>query len=123
VALSLEEMTMDSNDRGGSGVGFGIGLVAGALFGAAVGLLLAPKSGAELRGDLNARAREAGDRLKEQVRQAEDAAAAWAERGREVAERGRVAVDRGREAVARGVEEARRFSKSAAEEGQHATKV
>ena len=77
---------MDSNDRGGSGVGFGIGLVAGALFGAAVGLLLAPKSGAELRGDLNARAREAGDRLKEQVRQAEDAAAAWAERGREVYE-------------------------------------
>ena len=37
---------------GESGAGFVTGLCAGALFGAGVALLLAPKAGAELRGDI-----------------------------------------------------------------------
>jgi gas vesicle protein len=106
---------MSDNNQGGSGAGFAIGVMAGTLFGIALGVLLAPKSGAELRGELGARAREANDKLKDQIRLAEEKAAELMERGREVAERGRVAVDRGREAVVRGVDEARRFAKTPAE--------
>jgi gas vesicle protein len=88
----------------GSGVGFAIGVISGTLFGVALGLLLAPKAGSELRGELGTRAREAKGRLRDQLRYAE-------ERGREAAERGRAAVERGREVLSRGVDEARRFGK------------
>jgi gas vesicle protein len=112
-----------ADDRGGNGAGFMVGLMAGALVGVGLGMLLAPKSGAALREDLGTRAREAGDKLKEQYRHAGESATAWAERGREVAERGRVAVDRGREAVARGVDEARRFAKAGADGVEQAPKL
>ena len=102
---------------GGSGFGFGLGLMAGTLFGIGLGMLLAPKSGSELRNDIGTRARRAGDQLANQYRHANDAASAWAERGREVAERGRVAFERGREAVSRGVEEAHRHSSTAPGQG------
>jgi len=109
-----------SENSGGSGVGFGIGLIAGTLFGVGLGLLLAQKPGSELREDLGVRARQAGDKLKEQYRQAEHAASGWADRGREMAERGREVVERGREAVSRGVDEARRTARASADKAESA---
>ena len=78
---------------GGNGLGFSLGLMAGMLFGVGLGMLLAPKSGSELRSDLGARARRASDSLANQYRTANDAAHAWAERGREVAHRADVLAE------------------------------
>ena len=42
----------DQYDNGGSGNGFVMGLIAGTVLGAGLGMLLAPKAGSELRGAL-----------------------------------------------------------------------
>ncbi|MGH2500852.1 MAG: YtxH domain-containing protein [Candidatus Limnocylindria bacterium] len=88
------------NDHGG---GFMMGLLTGTVLGAGLGMLLAPKAGSELRGQLGEQARNLGTRASEQYRRASEQAGGWAERGREV-------VHQAKDAVSRGVEEARGYA-------------
>ena len=87
------------------GGGFMMGLLTGTVLGAGLGMLLAPKAGAELRGAIGEQARNLGSKASEQYRRASDSAGTWAEKGREF-------VDRARDAVARGAEDARGYAGS-----------
>ena len=101
-----------NNEAGGGG--FMLGLLTGTVIGAGIGLLLAPKAGADLRGEIGEQARTFGTKASDQYRRASDTATGWAERGREMVNDAREAVTRGaedaREAVTRGVEEARGYA-------------
>ena len=88
------------NDHGG---GFMMGLLTGTVLGAGLGMLLAPRAGAELRGQLGEQARNLANTASEQYRRASETAGGWAERGRDV-------VNQAREAVGRGAEEARGYA-------------
>ena len=92
----------DRYDTEGSGAGFMMGLVAGTVLGAGLGMLLAPRAGADLRGQIGQQAREFGNRASEQYHRATQTASDWAERGREM-------VGQAREAVSHGAEEARGY--------------
>ena len=100
-----EEQMADSYDRSESagGAGFMMGLLAGTVLGAGLGMLLAPSAGSELRGQLGERARNLGNIAADQYKKAGEAANDWAGRGREM-------VDRAREAVSRGAQEARGYA-------------
>jgi gas vesicle protein len=82
--------------------GFVMGLLAGTVLGAGLGMLLAPKSGSDLRDQLGEQARNFGSRASEQYRRASETATHWAERGRE-------AVNQAKSAVQRGVDEAESY--------------
>ena len=90
-------------DEHDGGAGFMMGLLTGTVLGAGLGMLLAPKAGAELRGALGEQARNLGSKASEQYRRASDSAGQWAEKGRGF-------VDKARDAVARGAEEARGYA-------------
>lgn len=85
------------------GGGFMMGLLTGTVLGAGLGMLLAPKAGSDLRGQVAEQARHFGTKASEQYRKASEAASGWAERGRDV-------VTQAREAVNRGAEEARGYA-------------
>lgn len=85
--------------------GFVMGLLAGTVLGAGLGMLLAPKSGSDLRDQLGEQARNFGTRASEQYRRASDTATHWAERGRE-------AVNQAKSAVQRGVDEAETYTET-----------
>ena len=89
------------NESGGSG--FVMGLLAGTVLGAGLGMLLAPKAGSELRGAIGEQARNFGNKAAEQYRRASDSAGTWADKGREF-------VNQAREAVSRGAEETRGYA-------------
>jgi gas vesicle protein len=93
----------DRYDTEGSGAGFMMGLLAGTMLGAGLGMLLAPKAGADLRGQIGEQARHLGNRASEGYRRATETASGWAERGRDM-------VTHAREAVSRGAEEARGYT-------------
>jgi gas vesicle protein len=89
----------DSYDRYESegGGGFMMGLLTGTVLGAGLGMLLAPKAGSEIRGQIGEQARNLGNIASDQYRKASEAASGLAEKGREF-------VDKAREAVSRGTE-------------------
>lgn len=89
-------------DEGG-GPGFLMGLLTGTVLGAGLGMLLAPKSGSELRGQLSDGASTVGRTASEGYRKAADAANTIAGKGRQF-------YGRARDAVARGAEEAKRYT-------------
>ncbi len=104
----------DSYDRPeGNGNSFMMGLFTGTLLGAGLGLLLAPKSGSELRRQLRTQAGDLADTAEAGYRQAADAAGDLADRGRELVERGRDAgrdaYNRTRDAVSKQADEAQRY--------------
>jgi gas vesicle protein len=116
----------DSFDRheneGNGGGGFMMGLLTGTVLGAGLGMLLAPKTGSELRGAIGEQAKNLGNAASEQYKnlgnaaseqyknlgnaaseqykKASEAAGTWAEQGRDL-------VNKAKEAVARGADEAR----------------
>ena len=99
----------DSYDRDrneGGGGGFMLGLLAGTVLGAGLGMLLAPKAGSELRGVIGDQARNLSNVASEQYKKASENATGWAERGREF-------VDKARDAVQRGADEAREYASAA----------
>ena len=99
----------DSYDRyenGSGGGGFMMGLLTGTVLGAGLGMLLAPKAGTELRGQLGEQARNLGNMANEQYRKASETATDWAEKGREF-------VDKAKEGVTRGIEEGRNYASGA----------
>jgi len=100
----------DRYDSEGSGGGFMMGLLTGTVLGAGLGMLLAPKAGADLRGALGEQARNLGSMANEQYRKASEAAGGWSDKGREF-------VDKARDAVSRGVEDARGYATSATGSG------
>jgi gas vesicle protein len=89
----------DSYDRyeHEGGGGFMMGLLTGTVLGAGLGMLLAPKAGTELRGQIGEQARNLGNKASDQYRRASEAASGWAERGREVISQARDAIGRGTE--------------------------
>jgi gas vesicle protein len=95
--------SFDRNENEGiGGGGFMMGLLMGTVLGAGIGMLLAPKAGADLRGAIGDQAKSLSKVASDQYRKASDAAGAWAEQGRDL-------VNKGREAVSRGADEARTF--------------
>lgn len=93
---------LDSHDRGNSeagSAGFIIGLLTGTILGVGLGMLLAPKPGADLRGELGEQARTFGAKASERYQRASEAATGLAERGREIVNQAREAVNRGAEEV------------------------
>ena len=90
----------DRYENEGSGNGFVMGLLAGTVLGAGLGMLLAPKAGSELRGTIGQQARNLGNKASEGYKRASESASGWAEKGREF-------VNQAREAVSRGADEAR----------------
>jgi len=94
----------DRDERRGIDIGLVTGLLVGTVFGLGLGMLLAPRSGSELRDRI-------GERAKNLRRGAVDQSHKTGERAREWAARGRDLVERGREAVSRGVEEAQRTAR------------
>ena len=89
-----------SNNSGGGS--FILGLLAGAVVGAGVGLLFASKGGAELRNQLADQAGTLADQAQEGYRKVTENAGQWAEKGKEAAGEW---AGRGEEAVSRGAEE------------------
>jgi len=92
-------------DTEGNGSGFIMGLLAGTVIGAGLGMLLAPKSGSDLRGQI-------GNRASEQYRRASERAGDWAERGREM-------MHQARNAMHRTAEEARGYTGSTGTPGSY----
>jgi len=79
-----------------------MGLLTGTVIGAGIGMLLAPRAGSDLRGQVAEQAKSFGTKATEQWGKASETAAGWAEKGREV-------VNQAREAVNRGADEARGY--------------
>ncbi len=89
-------------NEGGGGGSFVMGLLTGTVLGAGLGMLFAPKSGSELRGQLSEQAGTIANTASEGYRRASETASDWAERGREF-------YDKARDAVSRGADEAQRY--------------
>jgi gas vesicle protein len=87
------------SDNGSNGF---LWFLAGLGIGAAVGVLYAPRSGAETRDALRARAEEGREYVRSRAREAREQAGQWGERGREVLnqqrEQFRAAYEAGRQA-------------------------
>jgi len=89
-------------NEGGGGGSFVMGLLTGTVLGAGLGMLFAPKSGSELRGQLSEQAGNIANAATDQYRRVSEAAGDLADRGREM-------YDKARDAVSRGTEEAQRY--------------
>ncbi|HXE79355.1 MAG TPA: YtxH domain-containing protein [Vicinamibacterales bacterium] len=73
----------DREEHEGSGASFMMGLLTGTVLGAGLGMLFAPKSGSELRHQLEEKASSLGRTASEQYRRASDKATGIAEKARE----------------------------------------
>jgi gas vesicle protein len=111
-------------NEGGGGGSFVMGLLTGTVLGAGLGMLFAPKSGSELRGQLSEQAGNLKNTASQGVRKATQVASDLADRGRDYVDKARDAVSRGtdeaqryvekaRDAVSRGTDEAQRYVKEA----------
>lgn len=70
----------ENGSTGSAGMGFVFGMLVGAVAGAGVALLLAPKSGAELRNDLSQSMNSLKDTASKRIREVKDrASAGWSE--------------------------------------------
>jgi gas vesicle protein len=95
------------NAENGGG-GFMLGLITGTVLGAGIGLLFAPKSGAELRSQLTTRANDLADTAAQGYRQATDTAANVAS---DLADRGRDIYNRTKDVVSRTADDAERYAR------------
>lgn len=93
----------DDEATGGS---FFLGLLAGAVLGAGVGLLFAPRAGHETR-------RKVSDQAQRMRAQANDGYARASEKVSDLVDRGKDTYDRARQSVNRGVDEVRRYTQDA----------
>ncbi len=100
-------MANDYEEEGGGGSGFMVGLLTGTVLGAGLGMLFAPKSGSELRGQISESASNVSRVASEQYQKVASKATDLAEKGREI---GRDVAGRARDAVNRGTEEAKRYA-------------
>src|SRR5437016_8247886 len=93
-------------NEGGGGGSFVMGLLTGTVLGAGLGMLFAPKSGSELRGQISEQAGNIANAASDQYRRVSEAAGDLADRGRDM-------YDKARDAVSRGTEEAQRYIRDA----------
>ena len=93
-------------NEGGGGGSFVMGLLTGTVLGAGLGMLFAPKSGSELRGQISEQANNIANQASEGYRKAQESAGEWVDRGKEM-------YDKARDAVSRGAEEAQRYAREA----------
>ena len=103
--ISTMADSYDRYENESSGGGFMMGLLTGTVLGAGLGMLLAPKAGAELRGAIGEQARNWSNTASEQYRHARETAGTWAEKGREM-------VNQAREAATHAAEQARGYAGS-----------
>src|SRR5580765_93483 len=89
-------------DREGGGGSFVMGLLTGTVLGAGLGMLFAPKAGAELRNQLSEQAGTLANQASEGVRKVSENAGEWADRGREM-------YGKAKDAVVRGADEAQKY--------------
>jgi gas vesicle protein len=102
----------DYHDAESHGGGFIVGLFTGALIGAGLGLLLAPKSGSQLRQQLWNRAGDLADAAEQAYGRAAETVNDLTHRGSEF---GREAYSAGRDLASRATDEAERFAGDVAE--------
>jgi gas vesicle protein len=95
------------DNEGGNGSSFVMGLLTGTVLGAGLGMLFAPKSGSELRGQIAEQAGSIANTASEGYRRASETASDWADRGRQV-------YDKAKDAVSKGADEAQRYVRDAA---------
>jgi gas vesicle protein len=102
----------DSNRGNGEAgsAGFILGLLTGSVLGVALGLLLAPKPGEELRGELEEQVRHFGEQAREFGAKASERYQRASEVATDLADRGRTVVTHAREAVKSGAEDVRDFA-------------
>src|SRR5450755_3005741 len=107
----------DRFDNNAGGGGFLMGLLAGAVVGAGLGMLFAPKAGSELRSQLSDGAGALANRAQDGYRKVTQNAGQWAAKGKEAAdewtERGMDMVGKARDAVSRGADEAQTYVRDA----------
>src|SRR5215218_2402579 len=101
--MAYEYDRFEREDGGGS---FLMGLLAGTVLGAGLGMLFAPKAGSELRNQLSEQAGSMRDTASEGYRRASETAGDWAEKGRDM-------VDKAKDAVNKGADEASRYAREA----------
>jgi len=108
----------NENNGGGS---FVMGLLTGTVLGAGLGMLFAPRPGAELRTQLAEQANTLATNAQEGYRRATETAGdlagkgrEFADKGREIADKGREFIDRAKDAVNKGTEEATRYARETA---------
>lgn len=101
MADGFDRFDQDLRQEGGGG-SFVMGLLTGTVLGAGLGMLFAPKAGAELRSKLTDQAGTLANTASEGYRRASESAGQWAERGREV-------YNKASEAVAKGADEAQQY--------------
>ncbi len=110
----------------GSGIGFGTGLFAGAVIGAGVGLLFAPRAGAQLRRDIAATAANAGKAVTKQYRRSSQAVGETidelASRGRSAYRQTRKVASHARGGITRTMDEAWRGGEHIASAARDAAK-
>src|SRR5579862_8830455 len=90
------------DNEGGNGSSFVMGLLAGTVLGAGLGMLFAPKAGSALRGQLGEQVGNLANTASDGYRQASENAGLWAEKGQEM-------YGKAREALKSGVDEAQRY--------------
>src|SRR5438105_14488438 len=95
------------DNEGGGGGSFVMGLLTGTVLGAGLGMLFAPKAGAELRNQLSEQAGNMANQASEGYRRATESAGQWAEKGREV-------YNKASEAVTKGAQEAQQYVRETA---------
>jgi len=94
------------DNEGGGGGSFVMGLLTGTVLGAGLGILFAPKSGSELRGQISEQAGNIANVASDRYRKVSEAAG-------DLADRGRDAYQKARDAVSRGADEAQRYVREA----------
>jgi gas vesicle protein len=106
MADGFDRYDQEMRQEGGGG-SFVIGLLTGTVLGAGLGMLFAPKAGAELRSKLSDQAGNLANTASEGYRRASESAGQWAERGREI-------YNKASDAVAKGADEAQQFARDSA---------
>src|SRR5689334_19802399 len=106
MADGFDRFDQEMRQEGGGG-SFVMGLLTGTVLGAGLGMLFAPKAGAELRSKLSDQAGNLANTASEGYRRASESAGQWAERGRDI-------YNKASEAVAKGADEAQQYVRDSA---------
>ena len=94
-------------NEGNGGGGFVMGLLTGTVLGAGLGMLFAPKAGAELRNQLSEQAGNLASQAQDGIRKVQESAPEWVERGKDM-------YGKAKDAVVKGADEARSYARDAA---------
>ena len=104
MADGYDRFENEGNNGGGS---FVMGLLTGTVLGAGLGILFAPKAGAELRNQLSEQAGSLANQAQDGIRKVTENAGEWADRGRDM-------YGKAKDAVAKGADEAQRYVRETA---------